>query len=249
MAAHSAMYDRIGLGYAARRQPDPRIATIIHEALSQSRSVLNVGAGTGSYEPNDRCVVAIDPSRVMLSSRPSGAAPAVQGSAESLPFAADAFDATMAVLTIHHWTSSRVGLAECQRVARQRVLVLTWDPASTDFWLVRDYFPDLVTVDRTIFPSLADIGAVLGEIVVKPVPIPSDCIDGFLGAYWRRPEAYLQPEVRTCISSFRRAGDFAPGLARLKRDIASGEWAARHADLLRMAELDLGYRLIIAKSR
>lgn len=198
MAAHSAMYDRIRLRYAARRQPDLRIARIIHETLGQSRSVLNVGAGTGSYAPSDRCVVAIDSSRVMLSSRPSGAAPAVQGSAESLPFAANAFDATMAV--------------------------------------------------RAMFPSLADIGAVLGEIVVKPVPIPADCIDGFLGAYWRRPEAYLQPEVRTCISSFRRAGDFAPGLARLKRDIASGEWAARHADLLRMAELDLGYRLIIAKS-
>jgi SAM-dependent methyltransferase len=248
MADFSAAYDRIGVGYTMRRRPDPRLAAMIHSAVGDGTSILNVGAGTGSYEPTDRCVVAVEPSRVMLSGRSGASAPAVQAIAELLPFGDGAFDATMAVLTIHHWADARSGLEECRRVSRRRVILLTWDPESDDFWLVQDYLPDLVSLDRTMFPSMPDIRAVLGPIDVRAVPIPADCVDGFLGAYWRRPEAYLDPEVRACISSFTRAGDFAPGLERLKQDIASGVWAERHADLLRLSELDLGYRLIVAES-
>lgn len=244
----SALYDEIGRSYAARRRADPRLAASIWNALGAARTVLNVGAGTGSYEPSDRDVVAVDPSAVMLRQRATGAAPAVQGRSEALPFAGDAFDAVLAVLTMHHWDDVRCGLAECARVAGDRVVLLTWDPASDGFWLVQDYFPDLLAVDRTMFPTMSSLADVLGEIVVTALPIPADCVDGFLGAFWRRPTAYLDPVVRSGMSSFSRVSDVDARLARLHDDVESGAWRARHGALLERDALDIGYRLVVAHS-
>jgi SAM-dependent methyltransferase len=244
--AASPTYDVIGHTYAQRRRADPRIAELIHSALGDSRSVVNVGAGSGSYEPRDRTVVAVEPSEVMLRQRAVDAGAAVRSSAESLPFGDATFDASLAILTVHHWSDRRAGLAEMKRVARQRVVVLTWDPAHEGFWLVRDYFPEIIALDRRIFPALADFEDVLGPVDVQVVPVPYDCVDGFLGAYWRRPAEYLDAGVRSAISSFARIGDAAPGLARLREDIHSGVWARRNADVAGIQELDIGYRLIVA---
>jgi SAM-dependent methyltransferase len=240
-------YDDIGRMYGQRRHADHRLAAPLHAALGGATSVLNVGAGTGSYEPAARHVVAVDPSAVMLAQRPRGAAPAVRARAEALPFPADAFDATLAVLTIHHWSDQRRGLAECARVARERVVILTWDPESDGFWLVQEYFPDLLATDRGIFPRLDTIASVLGELEVRPVPIPADCADGFLGAFWRRPHAYLDPDVRGGMSSFTRVADVDSRLERLRADLASGAWEQRHGALLERPELDIGYRLLLAR--
>lgn len=243
------LYDDIGTGYAARRRPDPRIAAAVARALNDAASIVNVGAGAGSYEPDDRRVVAVEPAWSMIGQRPARAAPTVQAaSASDLPFRDGAFAAALAILTIHHWPDRARGLAELIRLARDRVVVLTWDPASpSTFWLVDDYFPELVALDRTIFPSLADLARSLGPLDVTVVPIPHDCVDGFTGAYWRRPAAYLDASVRAAMSTFTRLRDVEPGVARLRRDLADGTWMRRHGHLLDRTELDLGYRLVVAR--
>lgn len=250
------MYDSIGRGYARHRRPDPRIAAQVTAALGAASSVLNVGAGAGSYEPAGRIVVAAEPSAVMLAQRLPGAAPAVQARAEELPFADRAFEAVMAVLTIHHWADKAGGLAECVRVVRERVVFLTWDPASSGLWLVQEYLPAFLALDRQQFPALDALEAALrgalgrgSRVDVLPVPVPRDCVDGFLGAFWARPAAYLDPEVRAGISSFARvelATEVEAGLERLRADLASGAWEARHGDLRAAAALDIGYRLVVA---
>ena len=208
-----------------------------------------MGAGAGSYEPTDRRVLAVEPSPEMIRQRPPGGAPVVQASATALPFRDGAFDATLAVLTVHHWPDRPRGLAELRRVARDRAVILTWAPDAAPFWLVDDYFPDLVTLDRTIFEPLDALRRLLGPIEVRPVPIPHDCVDGFLGAYWRRPEAYLDAGVRGAISTFTKLPDVEPGLVRLRQDLSDGTWQRRNAALLGRPTLDLGYRLLISPSR
>lgn len=240
------LYDRIGIGYAAWRRPDPRIAGRIEAALGAARTVLNVGAGAGSYEPADRAVVAVEPSAEMIRQRAPSAAPAVRGAAEALPFRGRSFDVAMAVLTIHHWSDAHGGLAELRRVARDRVAILTWDPEHPGFWLVRDYFPEIPAMDRETFPTLATIEDALGPVEVRPVPIPADCTDGFLGAYWRRPATYLDAGARGAISAFARLHDVDTRLAQLRADLADGSWERRNRDILSLAEIDLGYRLIVA---
>lgn len=246
--ATRATYDVIGDDYALSRRSDPRIAAALIAALGGARSVLNVGAGTGSYEPTDRAVIAVEPSAVMLAQRPPDAAPAVQARAEALPFADDAFDAVLAVLTLHHWADRACGLAECARVARDRVVVFTWDPAADGFWLVRDYFPEFLALDRQQFPAVDALAAAVwsgARLDVTPVPIPADCIDGFLGAFWARPAAYLDPAVRAGISSFARL-NATRGSARLRADLGSGAWRDRYASLLTSATLDIGYCIVTA---
>ena len=242
-----ALYDSIGRGYRRRRRPDPRVAARVSRALGSASSVVNVGAGAGSYEPRDRHVVAVDPSLVMIRQRDPAAPPAICGSATSLPFRDGTFDASLAILTIHHWPDRARGLDELRRTARRRVVVLTWDPSSPGFWLT-DYFPHIREIDRRIFPSLEELGHHLGRTEVQNVPVPHDCTDGFLGAYWRRPAAYLDADVRGAISSFAKLGETEKesGLERLRRDLASGEWHRRHGEILDRSELDLGYRLVIA---
>jgi SAM-dependent methyltransferase len=238
-------YERIGRGYNERRRADPRLARAIADALAGAGRVVNVGAGAGSYEPMGRGAVAVEPAAAMIAQRPAGAAPCVRGRAERLPFGDAAFDAALAVLTIHHWSDWRAGVRELRRVAREKIVLFTWDPDSDGFWLLRDYLPEMLAEDRLRFPSVGALREELGDARVHPVPIPHDCSDGFLGAYWRRPKAYLDPAIRRGISSFAR-DDFAGALARLAADLASGAWARAHDRLLQQSELDIGYRLVVA---
>ncbi len=240
------LYDRIGQTYQPYRRPDLRIATALATALDNSASVLNVGAGTGSYEPIDREVVAAELSMTMIRQRDDTAAPVVQANSISLPFADNSFDAALAILTVHHWQDQFQGLTELSRVARDRVVVLTWDPAAAGFWLT-DYFPEILAIDRVIFPGLNVFAKALGDIEVIELPIPCNCSDGFLGAYWQRPDAYLDAGIRSAISTFTRLKDIEASLQALANDLDSGVWEQRYGFLCQQKELDLGYRLVIAE--
>lgn len=241
------IYDTIGRTYAGPRQTEPRIAALIEAALGDARSVVNIGAGTGSYEPAGRAVIALEPSAVMIGQRPAGSAPCVHARAEALPLATGSVDAAMAILTVHHWSDVERGLAEIARVARRRVVLLTWVPDAAAFWLTADYFPQIAADDRETFPDTAALTAMLqrlgGRVSLTPVPIPHDCADGFLCAFWRRPEAYLRAEVRAAMSSFARF-DAGPGLDRLQADLESGRWREKYGALLALEALDLGYRVV-----
>jgi SAM-dependent methyltransferase len=242
-------YERVGGLYDRTRRPDARIAARILAALGDARTVVNVGAGTGAYEPSDRIVVAVEPSAAMIAARPAAAAAVVQAPAETLPFADGRFDAALGILTMQHWRDVPAGLAELRRVARRRVVLLTWDPEFDDaLWLTRRYFPRIRAWDRDRFPTLSAVAAGLGELDVIPVPIPHDCSDGFLGCFWRRPEAYLEAEVRFGMSGFHALDEVTTeaGLARLRADLASGEWERLYGQLRELPEMDLGYRLLLA---
>ena len=241
-----ALYDTIGRSYADTRRPDLRIAAAIEHALEGTSAVVNVGAGAGSYEP-PQTRWAIEPSQTMIDQRRPGAAPAIQSTAERIPLADGEADAALAVLTIHHWSDLGAGIAEMRRVAGGRVVILTWDPlVGTSHWLSRDYLPELAAWDATRFLPIEDVAALMGGAEATVVPVPHDCTDGFLGAFWRRPAAYLDPAVRAGISFFAHpdAPSFDAGLTRLRADLESGEWARRNAELLELDELDVGYRLL-----
>lgn len=243
------VYDTIGPGYAKRRVADPRIRAAVLEALGDARRVLDVGAGAGSYEPQDRQVVALDASATMLAQRPAGSAPAVAGDAERLPFAGGAFDAAMAVLTVHHWSDRRAGYAELRRVAPRRV-VLTYEPSVHNrLWVVVDYVPEIAALDeRRPGFCVDEVAEGIGADRVIAVPVPWDCTDGFIMAFWRRPEAYLDPLARAATSGFPSVDQRAVGraMARLREDLASGAWDERYGALRALAELDAGLRLVIA---
>lgn len=245
--APRAVYDDIGVGYAELRRPDPRIAGAIGAALAGAQRIVNVGAGAGSYETFAAKLVAVDLSATMLAQRAAGAAPAVRASALRLPFEDGRFDAALAILTIHHWSDPVRGLAELARVARRQVL-LTFDAAHRydDFWLARDYLPEITRINPGLGPSFDTLREVLGPLDVRVVPVPHDCTDGFLCAYWRRPHAYLDPRVRRAISMFSLLSEVEPGLEALRRDLADGTWERRNAQLLRRDAMDYGYRLVCA---
>lgn len=240
------LYDAIGVAYGVTRRTDQRIAAQVWTALGDARTVLNVGAGSGSYEPPDRQVLAVEPSAVMRAQRPADAAPCLAAVAESLPFVDRAFDAAMAVATTHHWRDPIAGLRELRRVAA-RVVVFTFDiDGLSRFWLTRDYLPELAKLVAN-HPPLAEQAHVLNATVV-PVPIPWDCTDGFPEAYWRRPEAYLDDTVRRGMSIWTRLGPNVEQRAvrRLRHDLDTGRWAARNRDLIGRDTADLGLRLLIA---
>jgi SAM-dependent methyltransferase len=244
----SQLYDTIGATYTATRRTEPRIAAQLWAALGDARTVLNIGAGTGSYEPPDRDVTAVEPSALMRGQRPPGAAPCVAAVADGLPFANQSFDAAMAFATIHHWKDPIAGLREMRRVAR-RLVIFTHDTSDAGwlhrFWLTRDYLPEVadLLVGR---PSLAELGSVIGARI-EPVPIPWDCADGFFEAYWRRPEAYLDDRVRRGVSVWTKVGPDAEERAvrGLREDLASGRWAERNRDLVALGEAELGLRLLV----
>lgn len=242
------LYDHLGRDYGSYRRPDPRLAAAILAALGDAAPVVNVGAGAGSYEPTDREVLAVEPALAMVRQRAPGSAPVVRASATHLPLRSGSFAAALAVLTVHHWPDRVRGLRELARVARQRVVILNHDPLAAPFWLVDDYFPEIREIDRSIFPTIDEFALALGPVTVTPLPIPHDCTDGFLGAYWRRPHAYLDPGVRHAISTFARVTDVEAGLARLRADLDSGAWERRHGHLLALSEVDLGYRLVTARA-
>jgi len=242
------LYDTIGATYTVTRRTEPRIAEQIWAALGDARTVLNVGAGTGSYEPPDRHVLAVEPSALMRAQRPPHAAPCLAGSAESLPFDDQSFDAAMAVCTLHHWQDPIAGLREMGRVARRVVVFLfdTSDPGQ--FWLTRDYLPEFAALPGCkVLASLDDLAGAIGARR-DPVPIPWDCADGFFEAYWRRPEAYLDVDVRRGISVWAAVGPDAEGRAvrSLREDLVSGRWAERNRDLIDLEAAELGARLLIA---
>lgn len=239
------LYNTIGVGYANLRKPDPRIAQTINGALGGAKTVLNVGAGTGSYEPVDRDVTAIEPSIEMIRQRLPSAPKAHQGVAEHLPFQDDEFDAAMAILTVHHWSDVEAGLVEMRRVAKNRILILSFDPAAPYFWLA-DYIPEIIALDQPIMPKLSEFERILGDTEITPIPIPHDCTDGFLGAYWRRPRAYLNPLVRAAISTFPKLDDVSGPLAKLESDLNSGAWDNKYGHLMELDSLDIGYRLVVA---
>ena len=240
------LYDTIGATYTVTRRTEPRIATQVWAALGDAETVLNVGAGTGSYEPPGRDVTAVEPSAVMRAQRPAGAAPCVAAVAESLPFEDQSFDAAMAFATIDHWQDPIAGLCEMRRVAR-RVVVFTKDFSDPDlFWLDRDYLPEHADLQLGR-PSLAELARSIGARV-EPVLIPWDCADGFYEAYWRRPGAYLDEDVRRGISIWARVGPDAEQRAvrSLRDDLASGRWAERNRHLVDLDAAELGERLLIA---
>jgi SAM-dependent methyltransferase len=240
------IYDTIGRGYAEVRQPDPRIATRIEAALSDCASVVNVGAGAGSYEPGDRDVTAVEPSGEMIAQRPSGAPTVVQANAEDLPFEDHSFDAAMAVLSVHHFVDMALGLREMQRVARRRLVIVTLD-STVDVW-AHDYWPELGLVARATLPSIEDLLGALPNARAEIIRCPRDCRDGFYLTFWDRPELLLDPEVRRGSSAFHEVSleAAARGLRRLRADLASGEWESKYG-LRQQAELDIGLRLIVSE--
>jgi len=241
------LYDTIGATYSVTRRTEPRIAAQVWAALGDAGTVLNVGAGTGSYEPSDRDVTAVEPSAIMRAQRPAGAALCVAATAESLPFDDKSFDAAMAFATVHHWQDPIAGLREMRRVAR-RVVVFTCDTSDRSwrrrFWLTRDYLPEVAASRVGLATELArTIGARM-----EPVLIPWDCADGFFEAYWRRPAAYLDENVRRGISVWTSVGPDAEQRAvrSLRDDLASGRWVERNRDLLDLEAAELGLRLLVA---
>jgi SAM-dependent methyltransferase len=249
-AQQAPVYDRIGGQYRRGRQEDPRIAARILAALDNASPVVNVGAGSGSYEPRDRPVVAAEPSAVMLSQRPAGAAAAVRAVAEALPFGDGAFGAAMGVLTVHHWRDRARGLAEMRRVSRGPVVLFLRDPQAVPSWWLHHYFPATARLEASRETPLGQMTQMLGRrLDVIPVPIPADCTDGFNAAYWRRPEAYLDPEVWRPMSALALIpeADRADGMRRLRADLDNGQWDRRWGHLLALDELDLGYRVVTAR--
>jgi SAM-dependent methyltransferase len=242
-------YERHGRTYAQHRRTDPRIAQRIHAALGDARTVLNVGAGAGSYEPTDRWVLAVEPSATMRAQRPPGAAPAIAAFAEALPLDDDCVDAAMACLTIHHWELPEAGLAELRRVARGPVVVFTFDLGALPAWQ-QDYLHDALEIDRPRFPSIDAIGGALGgRTRVEHIPTPGDCVDGFVEAFWRRPEVLLDPAIRAAQSIWslidRRTEERI--FTRLAGDLSSGLWDANHGHLRGRREFDGSLRLVISE--
>ncbi len=244
-----AVYDSIGAGYRRFRRPDPRIARHIRAAIGNASSVCNIGAGTGSYEPTDLQVTPVEPSQRMIDQRDDSSR-VIRASAEDLPFEDGQFDVAMAVLTVHHWADPVKGLTEMKRVSRRQV-ILTFEPLMIDsFWLVHDYFPEFAEFDKKHGVPIDVYLQILNRCTVTPVKVPWDCVDGFLAAYWRRPEMYLDPAVRNSISSFAlHSSDIvAEGISRLACDIESGVWVKRNAELLDLQEMDFGYRLLVTNN-
>ena len=240
------LYDTIGATYTATRRTEPRIAAQVWAALGDAQTVLNVGAGTGSYEPSGRDVTAVEPSAVMRAQRPAGAAPCVDAVAVSLPFEDQSFDAVMAFATIDHWQDPIAGLREMRRVAR-RVVAFTYDASDPDrFWLNRDYLPEFAGLWAGR-PSLTEMAGAIGART-EPVLVPWNCADGFYHAFWRLPEAYLDENVRRGMSIWARVGPDAEQRAvhSLRDDLASGRWAERNRDLVDLDVAEFGLRLLIA---
>lgn len=245
-----ATYDRIGVGYAAHRRADPQIAARIDEALGDARTVVNVGAGAGSYEPRSREVTAVEPSAEMISQRPAAAAPVVQASAESLPFDDDSFDAAMGVLTAHHWADLNAGLNEMQRVARRRIVMVAFDPeALEELWITADYFPAMLALKRPSGAGSRELAALLPETTTSPLLVPHDCADHFFAALWARPELLFDDDLVRSMWVWQGISEEArrAGRERLAADLESGAWEQRYGHLRRQPEHDVGLRLVVSE--
>lgn len=244
-----AKYDEIGLNYTAQRKSDPRIATQILNKLKGAQRIVNIGAGSGSYEPDNIDLVAIEPSLEMINQRSPKSHPVVQGTAESLPFPSNSFTHALTILSMHHWENREMAFNEINRVATQEFIAVTWNPESEPFWLTRDYFPEIIELDRTIFPNIEEIKNYFDDVKANPMLIPEDCIDGFLAAYWKRPSAYLDKNIRNSISSFLKIKNISKGLTKLEEDIKSKRWVSINHSILKESTLDAGYIIISGKTK
>ena len=244
-----AIYDKIGTHYSTMRQTDPKVAAQLYAELEGATRIVNIGAGTGSYEPANVDLVAVEPSAKMIAQRSADAYPCKQAFAEKLPFEDNSFSHAMTVLSMHHWQDKPSAFNEINRVATNRFVAITWDPQSEPFWLTRDYFPEIHEMDVAIFPRLDAFQDHFDEVEIRPLQIPHNCIDGFFAAFWKRPDAYLNPQVRQSTSPFSKVQNLEEGLTKLANDLASGVWAERNQQMLSLDTFDAGYRLISAKIR
>jgi SAM-dependent methyltransferase len=245
----NAIYDDIGNNYSVTRGTDPKIAKQLYAELQGATRIVNIGAGTGSYEPENMELVAVEPSSVMISQRPAGSHRVEQAFAENLPFENSSFSHAMTVLSMHHWQDRARAFQEINRVTTEKFVAITWDPQAQPFWLTQDYFPEIYEMDKAIFPDLKELNEYFDEVTMRPLQIPSDCQDGFLTAFWKRPEAYLSSKVRQAMSPFSKIKNLSEGLQKLEDDLASGVWARNNHAILGASYLDVGYRLISAKVR
>jgi len=243
------IYEMIGVGYSVGRRPDPRWQEVIDSAIGDARRVINIGAGTGSYEPSERAVIAVEPSELMVRQRPRSAAPVVMATAENVPIVSGWADLVMTLLSLHHWTDWRAGISEMRRLAPRR-LVFTYDPElHASFWLLRDYLPEVAASERTRTPKVEAIADALGnDIEVIVLEVPWDCVDGVLPAHWRRPGAYLDPQVRACSSGLAQADQrvVERAVKELTKDLDSGVWEQRNKDLAELNSFDAGFRLVVS---
>lgn len=244
-----AIYDNIGINYSVTRCTDPKIAKQLYAELQDATQIVNIGAGIGSYEPENTDLVAVEPSSKMISQRKAGSHKAVQAFAEGLPFENNSFSHAMTVLSMHHWENKELAFSEINRVTTEKFVAITWDPKSDPFWLTRDYFPEIHEMDKPIFPELEAFKEHFDDVEVSPLQIPSDCQDGFFAAFWKRPEAYLRSWVRQAMSPFSKIKNLPAGLQKLEADLTSGTWAKNNHAILDLASLDVGYRIISARVR
>ncbi len=244
-----AKYDNIGINYSQKRKSDPRIASQILSKLEKAKSIVNIGAGSGSYEPDDIELVALEPSIEMINQRSSNAHPTVQGVAESLPFPDNSFTHALTILSMHHWTNREMAYREINRVATEKFVAVSWNPNSEPFWLTKDYFPEIFEYDKRIFPDVNEIENYFDNVQIEPLLIPEDCIDGFLAAYWKKPSAYLDINVRNSISSFSKLNDITKGLKKLKTDIENKSWIQVNKSILSKSSLDAGYVIITGNTK
>ncbi len=239
-----AIYDTIGVNYSKKRQTDSRIASQIVSKLYDAKKIVNIGAGAGSYEPPNFDLIAVEPSLKMINQRASDSYPVIQAKAEALPFSDNSFTHAMTVLSMHHWTNILEAFQEINRVTTERFIAVSWNPQSSPFWLTKDYFPEIFEIDQAIFPKINLLERYFSDIEIEPLMIPADCSDGFLAAYWKRPEEYLDPEVRHSISSFSKISNISSGLKKLESDLKTGKWYELNESLLNKNELDVGYVVI-----
>ncbi len=240
-----ALYDKIGKNYSVGRQTDPVIASNIFQFLTGSNSIVNIGAGAGSYEPRSMNLVAIEPSLEMINQRPADASPVIKAFVESLPFEDDSFSHSMTVLSMHHWKDRKVAFGEVKRVTTKRFIAVTWNPSSDPYWLTEEYFPEIHSIDQSIFPSLDELATAFPGMKFYPLPIPANCIDGFTAAYWARPHAYLDPQVRSRMSTFSKIENLYTGLKKLSADLKSDYWEKRYTQLQALNQLDVGYTVAV----
>ena len=242
-----AIYDQIGLDYSVQRCTDSRIAKQLNESLKGATRIINIGAGTGSYEPTDVPLVAVEPSAEMIAQRKPGSHPVKQATAEQLPFANNSFSHAMTILSMHHWQNKVQAFNEINRVVTQKFVTITWDPEAKPFWLTRDYFPEIHEMDIQIFPTIEELKKHFDQVIAKPLFVPHDCRDGFFAAFWRRPEAYLSEKVRKSMSPFAKVNNLTAGLQKLKADLEDGSWQKKNKSILNSASLDVGYKIVTAK--
>ena len=242
-------YDNIGIDYAKQRKSDPRIATQIFDRLKNATKVVNIGAGSGSYEPKNINLIAVEPSIEMINQRATNAHPVIQGYAESLPFPDKSFSHALTILSMHHWSDRDKAFKEINRITTEMFIAVSWNPEADPFWLTKDYFPEVYDLDKTIFPNLDELKDYFDDVEMTPLLIPEDCIDGFLAAYWKRPLSYLDQKVRNSISSFSKFKDLDKRLNKLDSDVKNGIWSKTNASILMNTKLDAGYVIITGKTK